>query len=66
MMDFKEYLANDAMFCPCCEDNTLNSEGFNFDTLNTLSVEYSCDSCGAEWSENFTMTGLTVSNKGKQ
>jgi hypothetical protein len=61
----KNYLDNDALRCPVCDDpdaiESLEME-FNQSTLNQITQERQCGSCGAKWVDCFELSFAELLN----
>jgi predicted Zn-ribbon and HTH transcriptional regulator len=52
------YLSLNGTICPFCKSENIG--GGDFDTGNTMVfLPIRCDNCGKEWTDEYTLTGVT-------
>ena len=59
----KKYLSDPSQ-CPVCSSYSLTVQGDQHEDHGYYAT-LSCDDCGAEWTENYNLTGITI-HKGRQ
>ena len=58
-MTQKEYSETGGVRCPACRLEATRNGGQDFDGQRGMTWEYSCDECGATWTETWLLTGYT-------
>jgi transposase-like protein len=53
-----DYIHHEYNHCPYCHSDNLDSGNRNGDG-NTMAVAIHCDSCGRDWTDIYTLTGIT-------
>lgn len=57
-----EYVHKHGQVCPCCQSGSIC--GGNVIVEGPAAYqEVSCDSCGAEWSDTYALTGYELTNQ---
>lgn len=54
----KEYLKNNGVKCPYCGSKDVEGGSIDVDS-GRVSQDISCTTCGAEWMDHYTLTGVS-------
>lgn len=54
----RRYLKNPC-YCPYCHSSLLDEKEINYAYDGHATQRVSCDKCGKEWIDNYTLTGIT-------
>ncbi len=62
-MTADEYLKADGGVCPCCRGTNIEGEGVDINH-GGASQACTCDDCGAEWVDHYTLAGFILNPEG--
>jgi transcription elongation factor Elf1 len=58
----QQHIDNGATQCPHCNSFDITGDHFNVDAGSAWQ-DVSCNECGAEWQDTYTLTGFADTNK---
>jgi hypothetical protein len=61
-MTSAEYLEQGGTVCPFCKSHDIEGQEVNIDA-GTAWQDVSCNQCGEEWQDTYTLTGYATTNK---
>jgi hypothetical protein len=62
----KAYLENNGFQCPFCGSNALDAAGEHSHSENMIYQSVTCPKCKAEWTDEYTLTGVTEVEPGER
>lgn len=62
MQTNQQYIDNEGTQCPYCNSHDIEGQEVNIDAGSAWQ-DVSCNACGQEWQDTYTLTGFASTNK---